>query len=298
MSTTDFVLSIAASIIATILLIPITFWISLGVNNYRKNRKKPPLNKAKISIFLFVLTIIIVLAIYTFIDLENQLITENRTLILLCVLTTLSIGEVIQLLILILKYERIGIVNIDKTTIKGFNYKQSLQAVTSDLNFIGVGSSKLTKNIDDFTEMVKRVNNSGKEVQLILCNPQSESLIELAKRANIDSKSYSKTVIDSLRIIKDIKSQDFRIKVRLYRSKTIDEMPVFRVMIINRNHCLIAYSHFNDSSHKGQILPQLHLRKLDDDTINNLSLFTAFQKHFKQTWDGLEKEEWNYEDYL
>ena len=241
---------------------------------------------------MFICIICLVLISYFLVDLDNKIIVA------LIIVSILSLSEVIQLFFLILNYESIGIVNVDKTTIKGFDYKQSIQSVTSDLKFIGVGSHKLTKNVDEFTAMVKRVDSSGQEVRLILCHPESESLKELANRADLNPNLYSNRVIESLRIIKNIKSQGFRIKVRLYKSSTLDEMPVFRVMLINKNHCLLAYSHFNDSSHQGHILPQLHLRKQDDDILNNFSLYTAFQKHFKQFWNDPNLEEWNYKDYI
>ncbi len=196
------------------------------------------------------------------------------------------------------KYKDFGIHDFDFSIKEGFDYKKSLKEVQSDLKFIGVGAGKLTRNVEEFTSMVHRVDNSGNEMQLVLCNPESKSLELLNLRAGLQNDTYKSKVVTSLRLIASLKKKGLKIRVRLYNFNTIEEMPVFRVMLINSEYCLLAYSHFNDPRHEGEELPQLHLKKPENVDQNNLSIFKGFQKYFEQTWNDANLEEWNYKDYI
>lgn len=284
---------VIGSLIVAAVQYTLPFLVTWLFNKIQRRRKKPPLNPAKVSIFVYILFLLSI-SVFAYHRFD---INELSLIILPLMLAVfLNIGEIIFLSRILIKYSRFGIISLDKSAKQGLNYKKSLLNTNYKLDFIGVGARKLTSNDTEFSDMVKRVTQQGHEVRLILSHPQNKSLINLSTRADSSEDQYATKVKNSLKKIAQLKKDEYKIRVRFYKADSIDDMQIFRLMIIDDNYCLVTYSQFNDSSHIGDELPQLHLKKTNQEELDKTSLFNGFQKYFKQTWDSL--EEWDYEDYL
>lgn len=287
---------VIGSLIVAAVQYTLPFLVTWFFNGVQSRRKKPPLNPAKVSMSVYValLLLILIFAYYRFDINELGLIILPITLIIF-----LSISEITFLFRILIKYSRFGIVSLDKSAKQGLSYNKSILNTNYKLDFIGVGARKLTENDKDFSEMVERVNQQNNEVRLILSHPDNKSLMNLSTRADSNEGEYGTKVKNSLKLIARLKEEkEYNISVRFYRANSIADMQVFRLMIIDENYCLVTYSQFNDSSHKGENLPQLHLKKTNNDEFDKNSLLNGFQKYFNQTWDNLIEDEWNYKDHI
>ena len=303
---------IGNGVIGSLLVVFIQYSVSKGTilvtDKYRRSKKKHPFSPFMVSISIYLLFLVL-LVLFTFFRFssnegsltEQDLLTQQLNSIvapLICIIS-LSFAEIISLYRILRKYSRFGIVSLDKSAKQGLSYNKSILNTNYKLDFIGVGARKLTENDKDFSEMVERVNQQNNEVRLILSHPENESLMNLSTRADSNEGEYGTKVKNSLKLIARLKEEKkYNISVRFYRANSIPDMQVFRLMIIDENYCLVTYSQFNDSSHKGENLPQLHLKKTNNEEFDKSSLLNGFQKYFNQTWNYLVGEEWNYKDHI
>ncbi|MBK8453991.1 MAG: hypothetical protein WAQ53_13690 [Thiofilum sp.] len=209
-----------------------------------------------------------------------------------------SIVHIIFLYRYIYKLRKIGIIGSDLHIKGGFSYLQKIKASKTNFQFLGVGARKLTINNSEFEKMIERVNKNGKRVQLLLCHPNSEALRFLALRAHKSPDDYSHKVNSSLEYLaKLVLEKDYGIDIRFYHSNNVHDMPIFRIVIINSSYCLVSYTQFNDSSHEGELMPQIHFfRNTTEDTSN--SFYFAFSTHFERLWKKSEDNIWNPQDFL
>ncbi|RAZ04817.1 hypothetical protein C8322_06915 [Acinetobacter sp. SM1B] len=189
--------------------------------------------------------------------------------------------------------EQNGVCGADETIENGIDYNRTLKLITQDFRFIGVGASKLTKNREAFAEAVRRVNSKNGKFRLILCDPQSEALKLLAKNAQtkqngIKEASFQQNVKSSQETLKElVNDYNLTIEVKLYKADQIFKMPMFRLSLINNNFCLVSYSLFNDPSHQGEQLAQLHLKEKYNTNGYDVSLYSGFEKYFDHLWESI-----------
>ncbi len=194
------------------------------------------------------------------------------------------------------RYSNIGITGIDKTAEDGLTPKKSLDMITTNLSFFGVGANKLTKEEDAFASAISRVNSRRNKVRLILCHPNNKSIKEIALRSKKSEDAYRKNIISSLKIISRLVNEHkYRIEVRFYKCDNCDKMPIFRIMLINDRHCVLSYYQFS-STHKGEKMTQLHLQKQDSD--DYFGLYSAFEEFFNEEWDKLENDKWDSKEFI
>lgn len=191
------------------------------------------------------------------------------------------------------RLEKNGVCGADETIENGIDYNRTLKLITQDFRFIGVGASKLTKSREAFAEAVRRVNSKNGKFRLILCDPNSEALKLLAKNAQtkqngIKEESFQRNVSSSQETLKElVKDFNLNIEVKLYNADQIFRMPMFRLSLINNDFCLVSYSLFNDPSHQGEQLAQLHLKEKYNANGYDVSLYSGFEKYFDHLWESI-----------
>jgi len=138
------------------------------------------------------------------------------------------------------------------------NYERALKACNNQLEFLGIGAWKLTKE-KEFEQTIRRCNRRNVPIRFLLTKPENPLLVQAAKQYGINSKEYQSRVRESLRKIADFKNKNINIQVRFYPSQNKRDTPIFRLMFINDSLCLVSYHVFGEGD--GSQQPQLHLKK-------------------------------------
>lgn len=240
----------------------------------------------------YVLTLLSIFLIYWF-----EFVTGLPILISLIISTLIFIWLLMGLLS---EYKKVGISGVDTSIKKGMDYKEALKGVQSEFKFLGVGANKLTINGEEFESAIRRAGIEGKPVRLLLCHPDSDALITIAKKANKtgdDIYDFSRNVKRSLERLSELKNKGLRIDVRFYKASAEEDMPIFRLMFYNSKYCLASYTVFGVPSHTGEQLPQLHLVSSDQDHGED-SFYFAYEKMFERLWNNENTSEWDYKSLL
>jgi hypothetical protein len=187
------------------------------------------------------------------------------------------------------QFWRVGLVAVDRETANGLDYATALNMCNSDLEFLGIGASKLTRLYREFEGAITRCSRPDRAIKFLLSRPDAEGLRRIATLAGRDPSEYQHTVQESLRMIADFRTRRGKhIEVRFYR-----DFPAFRIMFINDSTCLI--SHYVLGKGDGSNLPQLQLIKMTD--VEDIkSLFYGFRYYFDSIWR--EAEAWDFQQYL
>ena len=186
------------------------------------------------------------------------------------------------------QFWRVGLVAVDRETANGLDYVTALNMCNSDLEFLGIGASKLTR-LREFEGAINRCSRPDRAIKFLLSRPDAEPLRKIATLAGRDPGEYQHTVQESLRMIADFeKRRGKNIEVRFY-----EDFPAFRIMFVNDSTCLV--SHYVLGKGDGSNLPQLQLIKLSD--VEDIkSLFYGFRYYFDSIWR--DAKPWDFEQYL
>lgn len=137
----------------------------------------------------------------------------------------------------LLSFWRVGFLGADRSIAKGIDYGKALKMCEDSLDFLGIGANKLISREKEFKEAIAKCQRDEKPVRLLLCPPDHEELISIARRAGKPQNEYQETVKKSLRALQKLKLSESRnIEVRFY-----NELPLFRLMFINDNICLASH---------------------------------------------------------
>ena len=185
------------------------------------------------------------------------------------------------------RFFRVGIFGADKQVRKGINYKDSLKLCKNNLQFLGIGASKLT-NEKEFKKTLLRCNDTS-EIRFLLLKPTHDLLKRAAKRAGVNEEIYETRVKTSLREIANIVNERGlkNIKVKFY-----ERDPLLRLMFIDNSICLFSYNVLGKGD--GSQLPQIHILTNSPDSED--TFFYPFKQYFESLWENY--EEWNYKDYI
>jgi hypothetical protein len=173
-----------------------------------------------------------------------------------------------------------GILDVYRKTGSGVSFAQSLKAVTSSLDFLGIGADKLTK-LDEFEEAVKRCSSKGATCRLLLSPPENALLEQLARRNGTDPSAYQTKVRNSLRRLAALSEQRLKIEVRFYPAALDRDFQQWRLMFIDGQVCLASWTIWG--KHEGKENPQLIVRERPHDR-DSASLYHAFKGHFDTVW--------------
>lgn len=176
-----------------------------------------------------------------------------------------------------------GIMYADSRIAKGITYKQSLNLCQTELRFLGTGASKLTANKDAFDDAVNRCcEHKSRSVKFLLCNPDSQALIDAARKANKPEDTYQIKVRDSLEAIRRIKQKHPDVEIRLYTADNLNSLPIFRLMFFNQDRLLASFNSYG-SEHEGKELPRLLIRTAKSSS-NGSSYYKPFDQLFDRLW--------------
>lgn len=186
------------------------------------------------------------------------------------------------------KFRSVGIFGADQTVKQGLDYGKSLSLCRNQLRFLGIGASKLTGDKGSFEAAVKRCSNN-RPIQLLLCRPTNDALVEAAKRFGRPEDEYRKIVLNSLRTIAELKTKYSNIEVRFY-----ERFQIFRMMFIDDSLCLLSYNLTGEGD--GSQLPQIHICKPPETKRIVNSLYYPLQRYFEDTWSIAHP--WDFKEYL
>lgn len=180
----------------------------------------------------------------------------------------------------LLQFWRIGIVGADRRTKSGLNYRIALGMCRKSLDFLGVGASKLTSEVDAFRSALVRCHSEHRAIRFLLCDPQHPDLETFAARAGDRAGTYRQRILSSLDVIAALRTEKaVNVEVRFYGEQT---MPLFRLMFIDDALCLA--SHYRFGAGDGSDLPQLHVRRAGVREVEAASIYFAFSAYFQELW--------------
>ncbi len=136
------------------------------------------------------------------------------------------------------QYWNVGLIRLDKTIEAGVDYQKALKLCTNQLDFLGIGASKLTASTE-FEPAIRRCNRSTVPIRFLLTKPSNPLLIKAAMQRGEDPQVYQRRVSNSLTILQGLHNvSNLNIEVRFYPSDRQRDMPLFRLMFINNSICL------------------------------------------------------------
>jgi hypothetical protein len=184
------------------------------------------------------------------------------------------------------QFWQVGLIGADRQVEGGVNYSSSLQLCNDSLDFLGIGASKLVRETREFVDAINRCHRSGRPIRFLLCRPDNEQLIEMARQAGRPDGEYQKSVRDSLKVLAELRcGRAKNIEVRFY-----SRLPLFRLMFIDDSLCLASHYVFGEGD--GSHLPQLHVIKSIGLKRRDVeSLYHPLRTYFEQLWD--ESERWD-----
>lgn len=94
-----------------------------------------------------------------------------------------------------------------------------------------------------------------------------------------------------------VDEKNYVINIRFYHPENVHDMPIFRLVFINSAYCLTSYTQFNDSTHEGQLMPQIHFIKDSNKDAGN-SFYFAFETYYERLWEQSAGNIWNPNDYI
>lgn len=193
---------------------------------------------------------------------------------------------------LLSRLQAVGIGHADQSVSTGTDYKKALKLCHTEIQFLGVGGSKLTE-LPEFEEAVKRCSRHG-TIQLLLSHPENRQIADAARLAGGNELDYKNKIITSLRKIKEIKERGrYPIEVRFYPHTLLRDYQQFRLMFIDDRLCLMSYAVWGSGN--GSDLPQLHLRNFDRGDSTG-TFYYPMRNYFNRLWD--ESTVWNFVDHI
>lgn len=185
---------------------------------------------------------------------------------------------------------RIGLLGADRTIAKGIDYRKSLNLCTDSLEFLGIGANKLLNEREAFRGAINRCRRDERAIRFLLCPPDHEKLIDIARQAGRPDKEYQEKVKDTLRELRDLKEKKaINIQVKFY-----SKLPLFRLMFVNDTFCLA--SHYILGEGEGSQLPQLHVWKKPPGQRDIESFYFPLKRYYEQMWE--EARPWDFKSYL
>lgn len=174
-----------------------------------------------------------------------------------------------------------GLLRLDQTVREGLDYDTALTLCTNQLEFLGIGASKLTSS-KEFEGAITRCNRLGTPIRFLLTKPDNPILINAAKQKNVNPEEYKKKVQQSLERLSFFKTdRGMNIEVRFYPSATGRDLQFFRMMFINDRLCLLSYNVIGEGD--GSQLPQLHLKNFTDKRDVG-TFYYPFRMYFEKLW--------------
>ena len=177
---------------------------------------------------------------------------------------------------------RVGILGIDPEIRAGIDYTQSLRLCRNSLSFLGTGARKLTQS-GEFEAAIRRCTNDARPIRFLLSHPENPLLENSALQFGVDREDYRKKVRESLQVIMSFRNdKKMNIQVRLYPCESERDIPLFRLMFIDDDICLVSYNVYGKGD--GSQLPQLVLFKARDENITTTFYF-PFLQYFDRLWE-------------
>ena len=124
-------------------------------------------------------------------------------------------------------------------------------------------------------------------MRFLLIHPANEVLRHAAERKGVAPGEYRRKVEESLRILAQLRDQKhFNIDVRFY----VEEgEPLFRLMFINDQLCLVSYYVFGEGD--GSQLPQMYVQRFQDRRDTD-SFYHPLKVYFDKIWNRAAR--WDY----
>jgi hypothetical protein len=182
----------------------------------------------------------------------------------------------------------IGIVGGDQHVGTGLSYDRALRLCRNSVAFLGVGAAKLSESKEFATAMQRCHRPTSATIRFLLVNPNHDILRHAAEQKGVRPHEYQQKVEDSLKKLARFNQENhYNIEVRFYPEMI---KPLFRLMFINEQLCLVSYDVFGEGD--GSQLPQMHVKRFEDKRDTD-SFYYPFREYFDRLW--LASERWDFQ---
>lgn len=163
-------------------------------------------------------------------------------------------------------------------------YRDSLNDATNCFHLLGTNAVNVCK-LDEFEKMAKRVRENSGHIRLILAHPESTGLREAARGRDKREDLYRDQSIFALGKILELSDRaGIKIDIRLYMADNIEELPIFRIMIINHSDAIASIAVYGRDDH-GKSLPQFYAYRKSNPDVSHKSMYSVLCRYMNSFYD-------------
>jgi hypothetical protein len=212
-------------------------------------------------------------------------VNSNATMAFFIALSALTLWQEFS-------YARIGLSSAQKSVASGTNYDAALRLCRDGFWFLGTGAAKLTSS-PEFENTIRRCNHTGK-MRILLSTPDNNMLEEAERQANVTPGSYKRSVLSSLRKLKQYhEERSYVFEVRFYPSNSKRDVQDFRMMFIDHELLLLSYNAYGMGD--GRNAPQLVLTKSRLASTKS-NFYFPYENYYDKLW--AESKIWDFIEYV
>lgn len=175
--------------------------------------------------------------------------------------------------------------NYITSTVSRTTYRDTMDRTTTSFALIGTNAFSFC-DLPEFAAMLKRVRESRGRVRLLLADPSSQALSEAAVTRNKPPHEYQDQARYALGRIRQLcESVGAQIEVRTYRAERMDELPIFRTMLVNDAEAVASVAVYGRGD-GGQSLPQIFARKMTSPRESPRCMYSVLNRYFESFWDN------------
>jgi len=206
----------------------------------------------------------------------------------LLIFIALTIGICVYLAIFVFRCESLGISKILNSSVKGDGSTMSyMKSANSSICFVGIAASKWIEKGDELEKAIRTICslNTG-YIKFLLLNPNSLAAKKLSLAGSQNADQVGEKINRSLSSIKkliDRLSNDYPQALNKFEIKLYDQMPVFRLAIIDNRR---AYFCFYQLGCDGSKLKQFVIKPKQRDNPNTQNIFNSMSEYFDSLWNA------------
>jgi len=205
----------------------------------------------------------------------------------LVLLVALWIGAFVYILIYVIRCKSLGITRILASSLKGDGSTSAyMKSANSSICFVGIAAGKWADKADELEKTIRKICslNTG-FIKFLLLNPDSLAAkkLSLAGSQNADhvGDKIKKSILSMNKIIERL-SKDYPEALNRFEIKLYDQMPVFRLAIIDNRK---AYFCFYQLGCEGNNLKQFIIKPKFND-VNSQNIFNSMAEYFDCLWNA------------
>jgi hypothetical protein len=174
--------------------------------------------------------------------------------------------------------------NYIEKTVSASTYKDCFKRTATAFQLAGTNAYNYCETAE-FDEMINRVRSNRGQLRFLLAHPSSAALQQAAINRKQVATLYQEQAEYSLGKLAHMQRDlGAPLSVHLYQADRIEDLPIFRIMLINDAHAVAAIAVYGREDH-GRSLPQIYARKMSDTKDSHRCMYSVLNRYFEGFWD-------------